>query len=257
MNSRAFFKFKTQLQKLALYSKEQIYLEDFTDLKIKDFSLVREPFPHIVIENFFKPDIYAALCQKFEIAKNKGFSEEKASPVNQFHAFTVEYDGYVYTPQGTLDPTNPLSLFFSLEWNNFFSKLFHQFSTFETTLAFHHHPIGNTTGFVHNDFVDMPFSPISKLPNGVIWKSSPKPDRKVRRTISILYYLNNPEWRQGDGGETGIYSADKKTLLKVVPPVNNTLFAFQTSPQSMHAFQGNKTERNSFVQWFHTPPELL
>jgi hypothetical protein len=126
-------------------------------------------------------------------------------------------------------------------------------------VAFHHHPPGDRTGFVHHDFADKQFLPESLLPNKVISGEVPKGDNTItrRRIISILIYLNNPPWQEGDGGETGIYTAEKQTLLKKVPPINNTLFAFHISPKSMHAFQGNNKPRNSIVQWFHIPPEML
>ena len=74
--------------------------------------------------------------------------------------------------------------------------------------------------------------------------------------MAILFFLETDGWKEGDGGETGLYSADGKTLLKKVAPLNNRLLAFQISPLSMHAFQKNNTERNSVVQWLHAPAEL-
>jgi hypothetical protein len=257
MNTAPFFRFGTELQKFALSAKEDIQLSDFTNICAENVPLHMDPYLHIVVEDFFKPEVYALLSSEFQNVKKRGVSSEKNASKKQFHTFTIDYDGYVYTPQGTLDPKNPLSIFFSLEWNKFFSTIFGQFTTFETRFAFHHHPAGDRTGFVHHDFVDKPFHPDMRLPNGVIYNDAPSGNVQRRRIISLIFYLNNDEWREGDGGETGIYAADGKILLKKIPPKNNTLFAFHVSPRSMHAFQGNKTERNSFVQWFHLPPELL
>ncbi|OGC87994.1 hypothetical protein A2419_00815 [Candidatus Adlerbacteria bacterium RIFOXYC1_FULL_48_26] len=254
-NSRLF----TKLAKFALATKEDVQLSDFTDIRPKDIKVITEPFPHIVVDNFFKPEVYAALCEQFNEVKARGLSNEKRGEYKKFHAFDMDYDGYRYIPAPTLAPSNVQRIFYSLEWNAFFSKLFHQFTTFETSFVFHHHPSGDKTGFVHHDYVDRYFNPTFRLPNGVIVGEKDKePGTNARRrTISLLIYINNEEWHEGDGGETGIYVADKTTLLKTVPPVNNRLFAFQTSPVSMHAFQTNKKERNCIVQWFHTPPEML
>ena len=254
-HSRLFIK----LAKFALATRENVDLSDFTDVRPQDIKVISEPFPHIVVDNFFKPDVYEALCKQFNEVKARGLSNEKRGEYTKFHAFDADYDGYVHTPAATLDPSNPRRLFYSLEWNVFFSKLFNQFTTFETSFAFHHHPPGDKTGFVHQDFVDIHFYSTPTLPNGVIAGERDKDTntRGRRRAISLLIYINNEEWQEGDGGETGIYAEDKTTLLKTVPPVNNRLFAFQTSPLSMHAFQTNKKERNSLIQWFHIPPEML
>ncbi len=256
MHKALLFQFGTHMQKFALKSQEDITLSDFTNVRLQDIPLHTEPYLHVVIENFFKPEMYTALCKKFSEVKDRGLSDNTKSSDTQFHTFTIDYDGYVFNPAGTLDPQNPLRIFYSLAWNNFFSTLFGQFTTFETRFAFHHHPAGDRTGFVHHDFVDKPFSPTKRLANGVIYDKADSGNVPKRRIISLLYYLNNEEWHEGDGGETGIYTPEK-TLIAKVPPKNNTLFAFHISPRSMHAFQGNKKERNSFVQWFHLPPELL
>lgn len=249
----------TKLAKFALATREDVELSDFSDVRPGDIKVISEPFPHVVVDNFFKPDVYDALCKQFNEIKARGLSNEKRGEYTKFHAFDMDYDGYVYAPPPTLDPNNPRRIFYSLEWNVFFSKLFHQFTTFETSFAFHHHPPGDKTGFVHQDFVDINFYSTPTFPNGVIAGEKEKSARTVarRRAISLLIYINNEEWQEGDGGETGIYAKDKTTLLKTVPPVNNRLFAFQTSPLSMHAFQTNKKERNCLVQWFHIPPEML
>jgi 2OG-Fe(II) oxygenase superfamily len=255
--SDEFFKFKINFLKFALSSREDVDLDDFINVKPKDIQVITEPFPHIIVENFFKPEIYEMLCDKFEVVEKRGLTKAKKDYGDQFHAFDIDYDGYVYTPPASTDPADPLRLFYSLEWNGFFSKKFHQFTTFETILAFHHHPTGDRSGFVHNDYADKPFSSQARLPNGIMYHSDTgKPNRDARRIIAILFYLKNDSWREGDGGETGIYSADGKVLLKKVAPINNTLFAFQISKKSMHAFQENHLARNSFVQWFHIPKRL-
>ncbi len=257
MQSKTLFKIKTGIQKFALLSKEDIDLENFTDHKPKDIAVIKDPYPYIIVDDFFKPEVYQGLCEEFNKIKNKGFSESRKRNPNQFYRFDMDYDGYVFVPPPTLDKNNPLSFFFSLQWNRFMSHVFKQFTTFETRFAFHHHPVGDRTGFVHNDDVDMSFSSRMMLQNGVIYEEENPSDIKRRRILSILLYLNNDDWKEGDGGGTGIYAKDKKTLLKVVNPKNNRLFVFQTGPDSNHAFQTNKTPRSSLIQWFHVPPEML
>lgn len=261
MQSRRLLKFTTQCEKFILSAKEKqsLDIEDFTSVRHKDICVMTDPFPHVVIENFFKPDIYRGLVEQFARVQARGLiDEKKPNDKSRFHLFDIEYDGYVFTPPPVLHADNPLRIFYSLEWNHFFSKLFHQFTTFETSLSFHHHPKGDQTGFVHNDFVDKYFRQDIRLPNGVrpiVVDGKGGSPRK--RIIAILFYLNNDGWKEGDGGETGIYGADKMTLVKKVPPLNNSLLAFRVSQASMHAFQANLKERNSLVQWLHVPEEML
>jgi len=249
-------KLATRAQKVALYSRDRIDLEAFTNKRAHDIMVIREPFPHFVVDDFFKPHIYQSLCEQFDRTKRKGLLEGPWSP-DHFHKFNIDYDGFVYTPAGTLDPASPLSVFFSLEWNWFFSKIFRQFTGFETSFAFHHHPPGNRTGFVHNDNVDKHFSPMRRLANGVMYGEGTVSDPIIaRRKIALLYFLGKEPWEEINGGATGLYSADGKNLLTKVAPANNRLLAFQISEKSMHAFQENHKERDSIVQWFHTPPEI-
>lgn len=256
MLSDSFTTWAARAQKVALYWRDRIDLEAFTDKRAKDIAVTREPFPHIVINDFFKPAVYESLCARFAEIQQRGFLDGSWSP-DHFHRFNIDYDGFVYEPRGTLDLPDPLAVFFCLEWQWFFSKIFQQQSGFEISLAFHHHPPGNRTGFVHHDNVDKHFSPARRLANGVFYgEGAPSEPIVARRKIALIYFLGNEAWREGDGGETGFYSNDGRTLIKKVAPVNNRLLAFQISPVSMHAFQENRRPRDSIVQWFHVPPEL-
>lgn len=84
------------------------------------------------------------------------------------------------------------------------------------------------------------------------------PDAKPKeyiRAATMIFYLCNDGWEQGDGGETGIYSADcetEDTVVKLIPPLNNSLFLFECSPHSYHRFVTNPGRtRNSIILWLH------
>ena len=83
--------------------------------------------------------------------------------------------------------------------------------------------------------------------------------RKVR-AISLLYYTANPEWAPGDGGETGLYERASDPVGRpavAVPPRNNTLVAFECTPNSYHSFISNRSkERNSVTMWLHRSDEV-
>ena len=77
--------------------------------------------------------------------------------------------------------------------------------------------------------------------------------RRIRSIIGI-FYLNNADWKFGDGGETGLYSArDNRKLSKAIAPVSNTLLMYEITPSSYHRFLKNHVnERNALLLWFHS-----
>lgn len=215
------------------------------------------PFPHLVVDDVFTPEIYAQIIAHFTEVMKRGLSEEK--DYTRFHPFLdltgkYSYDGYVYAPRLGENPV--LDLFFSVAWNALFSSSFGQPTGWCTSLAYHFHPPGNRTGFVHNDLASKRFSEVDRLKTGIIYRDRPEPGDiptfKEKRIIALIYYLGNAPWRPGDGGETGLYiRKDDPSPVALIEPKNNRLLAFQISPNSYHAFQQNVTPRSSIVQWFH------
>ncbi len=234
--------------------KEDFSLHDY--MQTQDISVEAFPFPHIVVDNFLKDEIYERLLKHFQSVLDRGFSQEADS--TKFHPFLnlrgkYEYDGYMYVPRPEEEPA--LEIFFTLAWNLFISKIFRQSTGWCTSLAYHHHSIGDRTGFVHHDHASRHFLPDDKLSNGIIFRENGKTPSALQevRAIALLYYLGGDVWREGDGGETGIYTSEKESPIKLIAPKNNRLFAFQISPRSFHAFQKNVKPRSSIVQWFHVP----
>lgn len=217
----------------------------------------QDPFPHAVIDDFFKPGPYERLVRNFNEVLARGLTQEFDN--TRFRPFLelkdeFAYDGYVYAPR--FDESDTLALLSSLTWNAFFSSLFRQPTTLSTNVAFHYHPPGDKTGFVHHDYVLKAFSPAERLSNGVIpyvHKEDGSELLRERRIIALIYYLGNTaEWKKGDGGETGLYRSRKEGPMKLIEPRNNRLLAFKLSESSLHAFQHNTTPRASIVQWFHS-----
>lgn len=81
--------------------------------------------------------------------------------------------------------------------------------------------------------------------------------RETMRAVSVLFYLANPAWSVGDGGETGLYPSHEAAARQggvLVPPVNNSLVMFECTPHSWHAFAGaSRQVRNCLVMWLHRP----
>lgn len=253
----------TSISKRQKALEEDVNLLKYIEPEALKVKIQNVPFRHVVIDNFFTPDFLKSLTGYYHEILTKGISD-KETDLDKFHPFEekINYDGFVFSPEPTLE--EPLKLFFSVEWNMFFSRLFNKPTTFGTSFALHYHPPHDRTGWVHNDYATYLFPHKLILSNGVTGTRGEEGKTKLtdaelrvrnfkqKRTIAIIYYFNNPEWSEGDGGETGLYSAkDEKALVKKIEPINNRLFAFDISPESFHAFQENFKERNTLIQWFH------
>jgi len=248
------------------WEKRKKGLEESFDLSqyltSQKYSVTQHPFPHFVIDNFFNDKTYLELLNNFNEVLKRGTTQDY-SPT-QFHPFLnlkgrYAYDGFVHGLQASDTPV--LAPFFSVAWNLLFSDLFKQATGFCTSAAYHFHLPGDKTGFVHNDFAPKNFSLSDRLSNGIIYRDRGNDQRlpvfQEKRIISLLYYLGNDEWNEGDGGETGFYAEANGEVVKKVAPKNNRMLAFLISPKSFHAFQETHKPRSSIVQWFHVNNEWV
>lgn len=229
-----------------------------------------EPFPHLIADDFFSPEVYAGLCFEFNVRLAHGLEESpKLFRFERNHARAPDgekpYDLYVLGL-----PRNvhwPLSIFYSRPFFDYIQRRFEIPLSPDLTGGFHHHAIGSETGFVHNDFVTCNFLR-DPLPNGLnpasgdVKTFGPKVDQPgvahSCRAIAVIYYMNNPTWNPGDGGETALYDVTAKSVQKIVAPLNNRLLAFSIGPGSYHNFLSNlHRPRNSAVIWLHAPPEYM
>ena len=251
------------MHKLKKSLDEDLELDDY--IRNRRIDVSQNPYPHFVVDDFFNEEYSKMLQSDFDTILDKGLSEEEDR--SRFKPFLdlkgkYAYDGYVYTPwPGEL---KSLDVFFSVGWNMFISKLFKLPTSLCTGLAYHYHPVGNKTGFIHSDFVEKTFLRTEEIPNGVFFNArEPKNFKKddpfmfsQYRRIALLYYLDNG-WEKGDGGETGMYQSTEASLAEAVAPIKNRLFAFEISEKSFHAFQENKKPRSTIIQWFHASKDML
>lgn len=222
------------------------------------------PFTYVYVEDFFTTSFHKQLCEAFEQVKREGLTDSFSYA--QFSRFGG-YDAYYW-----LFPPNsdyPLHLFYSPEWRDYFASLFDIPLTSEVVAEFHHHQVGSSDGFVHNDYNLCCFTN-HHLPNGInpwYYHCSYDPAQNdmqsgfvssKMRSIAVIYYLNNEEWQPGDGGETALLDATRDLqTATLIPPKSNSLLAFEVSPLSFHGFmQNRRLERNSLIMWFHTETAL-
>ncbi len=218
----------------------------------------KQPFRHIVVTNLFSEGFYDLMCKEFNDRLALGLSEKYSK--KKFWKFG-HYDAYCWTFNPETDQKFS-DIFYSLDWKKFINGFFDLKLTKNTIAEFHHHKPGSEGGYVHNDY-DVSSFVKEPLPNGINphrhqIQYRGRVDGAIHcvRSIAMLYYFNNPEWKEGDGGETGMYLdwEEGSKHVRKINPTNNKLLAFEISPKSFHAFHSNKKNiRNSMVMWFHSP----
>lgn len=222
------------------------------------------PFPHVRAVNVFRPAIYAELEDAF-LAWQETNNGGRPLEGHDLRGTTIS-DTFA----------GPLRLFASPGWHRLIARAFGLDSTPYVNLGLHHHEPGGAPGFPHTDLNPAWFPQadpsVAGAPSSVVLADPTRVDYTtgrvltpgtwtvcVVRAVAVLFYLANPEWEPGHGGETGLYRGnrdDPEDPVARVPPHSNTLLAFECTPWSFHGFVGGgEVGRNSVVEWLHRPAE--
>jgi LPS sulfotransferase NodH len=216
------------------------------------------PFPHIRATDVFEQGTYAAMVAQYE-ALFKGDRFTRGIPGYDVTAYTV-----------TSKTGGPLSLVASRGWHDMLARLFGVNATGEINVALHHHAVGSFSGAPHNDlnpgwFVERQTSDgivVHDPTDGCDYRHGAgkgSADGDVAsvermRAIAVILYLANPT-SGVVGGQTGLYRTNTDPIdnpAAVIPPLNNSLVAFECQPSSFHGFISNRTAvRNCLVMWLH------
>lgn len=216
------------------------------------------PFPHVVATDVFSNGFYAELADDFARIMGAGAIAHTTTP------------GYAARSARLAEhATGPLGVFLSREWHDLVAGVAGVDSaTGDVSAALHHHAPGGGAGWPHNDLNPGWFGGSAPAADEIRVESMDDvdyhrgppdgvPARQTMRAVSVLYYLANPEWSAGDGGETGLFAsaeAGSRGDGAFVPPVNNSLVLFECTPFSWHAYAGSSRHiRNCLVMWLHRP----
>ncbi|MCA9132256.1 MAG: 2OG-Fe(II) oxygenase [Planctomycetales bacterium] len=224
------------------------------------------PFNHLLIENVFTETLAANLsrlfCQLIRRAKPIG----KVGEVGE-----LIYDALNFTPLLEHVRSTAIAALASPGLRRFLASAFRLRLDENVMVGMHRHNPPSRPGWSHTDFAVVSFPNEPPNHQGLRWYyqgcnchySDDSRDRqpqaiKTARAIACLYYTANDPWVEGMGGETGLYSDLGKRLVGKIPPRNNSLFAFEISPISYHAYLGSETrQRNTYVWWYHAQPSYL
>jgi hypothetical protein len=218
-----------------------------------------EPFPHCVAFDVLRRPVYQEMVQGFREAlggRGRGYL-----PGHDIHGRTLtpSYDG-------------PLRLFTSRPWHDMLAGLFRLEATGHVNCGLHHHLVGSASGFPHNDLnpgwfpgeadadrIQLAEPAFCDYQSGMLRSPSGHAAVETVRALAVIFYLDNPPWSPGDGGVTGLYRNASDSVSQpalVVPPISNSLLAFECTPFSFHGFISNRRHpRNSIVLWLHRPKQ--
>jgi 2OG-Fe(II) oxygenase superfamily len=232
----------------------------------KSWSRSDDPFPHFTAQNVFVKSIYLKLETAFQHILAQGLGGKYESGVARLSRNISGYDAYGLSFEPNF--TGPLRIFLSRAWHDTLATLVGVRATRDLSGGLHHHRVGSRSGDVHNDFNPAYFAD-THLPNGINIADSRLCDYKhgthcrsglrprlCVRAVAMLFYLNNPTWSPGNGGETGLYRSSTDAVEQptaVIPPINNSILIFECTPYSYHTFLRNHCHpRNSVILWLHS-----
>ena len=222
----------------------------------------RRPFLHVQATNVFPPDIYRRLSAEFATILDASLSGETTGP--KLVQSQPRYDALILAMNRDL--SEKFSPLFAKDWINRLSQLVGIPATSMIDGGLHHIPKGSRAGWRHTDLCsgwfdgslsqeELRFPDRSRCDyfTGESRNESSQPKEYVR-AATMIYYLNNDGWRQGDGGETELSAGlGAHGPIAAIPPISNSLILFECSPHSYHRLLGNPgRSRNSIILWLHT-----
>jgi LPS sulfotransferase NodH len=222
------------------------------------------PFPHVVARRVLRDGVYAEVDSAFASVLAGG---RDAGPAG-FARTTPGYDVFSHTLRPGVE--GPFALFCSRPWHDLLADVTGIAASGHTFCGLHHHAVGSLSGSVHND-LNPGFFPRAAERSEVVLNDHTRcsyygggvapgvePVETIRG-VAMIFFLHNPPWHQGDGGEIGLYEHAGDPVDRpatAVAPLNNSMVLFECTPHSFHAFIGNRrTVRNSLIMWIHRPPD--
>jgi len=213
-----------------------------------------DPFPHIVIKNLLKDNIYESLSKDFKKYIDATPKFGKIGDTN------VTYNAKIYSIKED-DCKNGYEFFVSPFWKDFVSFLFKIEFNQHIAYSLHYHEPNTSDGHPHKDLsicsAITDNSKKVKITGDCIYADDSKYKQphteKIMRSVAGLYYFNNDTDGSDEmGGGTAIYKNYDYELEKIIQPINNSFFMFQIGPKSFHGFKKSKFYRSAMVQWFHS-----
>jgi hypothetical protein len=225
-------------------------MPNITQSTLKEFALIcaekirrsiagenyfKEPYKHLVIDNFFPLDIANACLKNFPSLNDEvwEFANDKDIEIKYRTTWKSEFD----IPEGIIDAVRILNSSYFL---NAMSDLF-EIKKIIPDPYFTGGGLNVTkSGGLLDVHVDGNYHDATGL----------------NRRLNALLYLN-PNWQPGWGGEFGIYDDKGEVCIKEIAPINNRLVIFDTHDKSYHGLPAplnfpEGEQRKSLLLYYYT-----
>ena len=225
------------------------------------------PFPHFHVQNVFTAKCYQAIELDFVSLFDKGLSDQPDA--DRLSRNMPGSDAFGWNLPPGID--GPLATFYDQRWHDLLAKLTGVQATGDVSGAVHFHRPGSQMGHIHRDLGVGWFpgkgwtgvvNPADRTRCSYIYGDVLQPGIEVHeavRAVTMIFYVSNPPWSKGDGGETGLYRFATDPVASpavAIPPINNSLVLFENTPWAYHSFLANlRSPRSSVVLWLHRPIE--
>lgn len=223
------------------------------------------PYNYLQIEDLFADAMADALRERFESGIAKGAAIGKVGEVGN-----LVYSAVNYTPTIADIQSSEIAVFATAALRDLICGAFGIPVNDYLMIGSHRHAPPSRNGWPHTDCAIVSFPESGPKYNGFeifsedsgCTYADDSRDRqphsvKMARAVACIYYLGSEDWSEGEGGETAIYGRDGRQVVAKVPPIPNSLLAFEISPFSLHGYLGSPNlTRDSYIWWYHSDISL-
>jgi Rps23 Pro-64 3,4-dihydroxylase Tpa1-like proline 4-hydroxylase len=195
----------------------------------------QEPYKHIVIDNFFEKELATQILNNFPASEDSSWERmsDENIEIKQRTTWSSEFD----IPEGIIDAVRIMNS--SIFLNAMAKRL-----GIDKIIPDPYFTGGGLNETLRNGLLDVHVDGNYHDATG------------LNRRINAILYLN-PEWKDGWGGEFGLYDTNGEHCLKKVAPLFNRIVIFDTHDFSFHGlpdplnFPDGKS-RKSLILYYYT-----
>jgi hypothetical protein len=230
------------------------------------------PFRHFRAFQVLNPTEYNSITSAFSRALREATSNRMQSIGSVSYRKDIDYEGVIIAMNARL--SERFKPFFERTWIEKLSQLINIPFLPRIDGALHSHPINSNNGMIHSDYSSAWFDEsVEQFDSELLYPDHSRCEyftgkikvndafpKEYVRAASMIYYLCNDGWQEGEGGDTGLFEVARpgaRRQAELVPPLNNSLLFFEINPHSYHSFITNSVRpRNSLILFLHSTTEF-
>jgi hypothetical protein len=210
------------------------------------------PYEHYVIDNFLETDTAQSLYDHF-IKKEEDSSSFSYLKLYDLYASKINHNDSSVT-----------DIFCTHLYKNFIEKLFTLSLSPYHELCFHNNVADTGDKYIHTDHSYVLFSEtkdpyflgetiLKRIPDSEALLEHDPSSLVKKRSVTMILYLNK-DWKEGDGGETGIFKKTGASFEEItsISPIFNRIIFFKNNDHSFHNYKNCVLpSRKAMTQWLY------